>query len=209
MLMPFCSIQPVRGNNSFSDVNFDTPHDKYYENPPTYFVNTSPEQPWKKTDVDFTGSVGDEGDYAIEFSKKIDLKGQLPGKLAATEGYVELGCKIGLRYDITFGYEFGVDYYHWANDMAASEGQIFSYCTYVEPDPDTFGLWADITIEPYMEMWSDIAVYLELAGYEIVNWQKSWSYDLSLPIKVSPNIDLGAFLETGVLTPIGDLYSSP
>ncbi|NVM52068.1 MAG: VCBS repeat-containing protein [Candidatus Helarchaeota archaeon] len=209
MLMPLVTIQLVTATESFSDINFEEPHDNYIDTPPTFLVNSTPEQPWKKTDVDFTGSIGDEGEYAIEFSRELSLNGALPGRLAAVEGSVEVGFKMGIRYDITFGYEFGVDYYHWANDMAVSAGQEFSYCTYVEADPDTFSLWADISIEPFIEMWADFDVYLELAGYTIVDWEKYWSLDLSLPIKVSPNLDLGALLESGLLTPIGELYSSP
>ncbi len=208
MLMPLVSIQPVTAG-TFSDIDFEQPHDNYTDTPPAYFVNTTPEQPWKKTDIDFTGSVGAANEYSIGFSKKINLDGQLPGDLAAVEGSVELGFKIGIRYDISFGYEFGVDYYSWANDLAVSEGEEFTYCSYVEPDPDTFSLWADISIEPFMELWADIDVYLELAGYEIVDWDKSWSLDLSLPISISPNLDLGALLEAGVITPIGALLSTP
>ena len=209
ILMPFVTIPSVMASESFSDVNFQKPHSTYTDAPPSYAVNSSPEQPWKKTDVDFTGSIGNTGEYAIGFSKRLSLKGALPGKLAALEGAVDVSFKIGIRYDITFGYEFGVDYYHWANDMAVSAGQNFTYCTYVEPDPETFSLWADITIEPFMEFSAGFDVYLELAGFEIVDWEKSWSYSLSLPISISPNLDLGALLETGVLTPIGALYSSP
>ncbi|MHA1276742.1 MAG: FG-GAP-like repeat-containing protein [Candidatus Helarchaeota archaeon] len=209
ILGPLISIPPIMATESFSDINYDEPHGNYTESPPVYTINSSPEQPWKKTDVDFTGSIGSSDEYSIGFSKKINLNGQLPGKLAAVEGSIEVGFKIGFRYDVSFGYEFGVDYYHWANDMAVSEGQEFTYCTYVEPDPDTFSLWADISIEPFMSMWANIDVFLALAGYEIVDWDTSWSKDLSLPFSVSPNLDLGALLEGDLLTPIGELYSTP
>ena len=208
--MPLVTIQPINATSeSFSDVNFEEPHDNYTDTPPTYSVNQSPEQSWKKTDVDFTGSIGHADEYALEFSIKKGLKGALPGGLAAVEGYGELGLKIGFRYDVTFGYEFGVDYYHWANDMAVSADQDFTYCSYVEPDPDTFSLWADITIEPFLELWANFDVYLELAGYTIVDWGKEWSKEWSLPFHITPKLDLGALLETDLLTPIGELYSSP
>ncbi|MHA1270390.1 MAG: FG-GAP-like repeat-containing protein [Candidatus Helarchaeota archaeon] len=203
------NINSVIANSSFSDINFDKPHYNYTGTPPAYFVNTTPSQDWKKSDIDFSGSIGDDGEFAIELSKSINLRGKLPGNLASTEGSLNFGLKLGLKYNISFGYVFGVDYYHWANDMAVSEGQEFSYCTYVEPDPDKFELWADIYIEPFIELWGDFDVYLNLAGYDIVDWDKSWSWSKSLPFYLSPNIDLGVLLESGLLTPIGDLYSSP
>ncbi len=209
MVMPCVSIQPFTVNAAFSDVNFEKPHETYTDAPPSYGVNQSPQQSWLKTDVDFTGSIGDEDEYAIEFSIKKDLKGALPGKLAAVEGHGELGLRIGFRYDITFGYEFGVDYYHWANDMAVAPGEKFTYCSYVEPDPETFSLWADISIEPFLELWADFDAYLELAGYTIVDWSSEWRKEWSLPFHIAPKLDLGALLEADLLTPIGDLYSSP
>ena len=202
------NIQSVEAG-TFSDIDFEQPHYNYTDTPPSYIVNTTPSQDWKKTDIDFTGSIGDADEFSLELSTDINLKGQMPGKLAAVEGSLEFGVKIGLRYDISFGYEFGVDYYSWANDMAVAEGQEFSYLSYVEPDPDKFGLWADISIEPFIELWGDFDVYLQLAGYEIVDWGDSWDWSESLPFHVSPNLDLGLLLETGLLTPIGDLYSSP
>ncbi|MHA1266343.1 MAG: FG-GAP-like repeat-containing protein [Candidatus Helarchaeota archaeon] len=207
MIIPLTSFSAVIATDSFANIDFNQPHDNYQATPPSYKVQHT-KQPWKKTDIDFTGSIGDSGEYSIGFSKKINLNGQLPGKLAATQGSVELGFKIGLRYDITFGYEFGVDYYRWANDMAVAEGEQFSYCAYVEPDPTTFSLWADISIEPFMELWANFDVLLELAGYTIVDWQKSWSKSISLPMNVKPNLDLGALIGSGLLTPIGALYSS-
>ncbi|MBD3230905.1 MAG: hypothetical protein GF329_22190 [Candidatus Lokiarchaeota archaeon] len=196
-------------NAGFSDVNFEEPHDNYSQTPPSFTVNNTPSQDWKKTDVDFSGSIGDEGEFALELTKSIGLSGKLPGKLAAVEGSLDFGMKLGIRYDIEFGYLFGVDYYHWANDMAVSAGEEFSYLSYVEPDPDRFDLWATITIEPFIELWGDFDVYLELAGYEIVDWDKKWAWDESLPFEIDPNINLGLLLESGLLTPIGDLYSSP
>ncbi|MHA1788363.1 MAG: hypothetical protein ACTSXT_03960, partial [Candidatus Helarchaeota archaeon] len=209
ILMMLININSVKVYSSFSDIDFNKPHYNYTQNPPAYFVNTTPTQDWKKTDVDFSGSIGKAGEFALELSKSFNLKGKMPGKLAAVEGSLDFGIRLGLRYNISFGYIFGVDYYHWANDMAVSPGDKFTYCTYVEPDPDKFDLWADISIEPFLELWGNFKTHLDLSGYEIVDWDKSWNYSQSLPISLGPNINLKSLLETGLLTPIGDLYSTP
>ncbi|MHA1230091.1 MAG: hypothetical protein ACTSRP_10290 [Candidatus Helarchaeota archaeon] len=196
-------------NSSFSDVNFEKPHYDYSEIAPSFFVNSTPEQKWKKTDVDFSGSIGKSGEFSIELSKSFNLKGKMPGKLAAVEGALEFGLKLGFRYNVSFGYIFGVDYYRWANDMAVSEGDEFNYMVYVEPDSNKFDLWADIYIEPFLSLWGNFKTYLELGGYEIVDWEQSWSVDESIPFKIMPDLNLKSFLESGLLTPIGELYSTP
>ncbi|MHA1382240.1 MAG: FG-GAP-like repeat-containing protein [Candidatus Helarchaeota archaeon] len=206
-LLLFISIQPVEISASFSDVDFDTPHHDYTEIPPVFTVNSSPKQDWKKTDIDFIGSVHDEDEMALELGVNFGLDGALPGKLAAVEGYVDFGVKIGMKYDVTFGYDFGVDHYSWANDMAVSEGQNFSYLSYV--DGDKLELWADIHIEPYLKFWAKADAYLELGGHELVDWDIDWTKDYVLPIDLTPNLDLMDLLEVGQKTPIGDLISTP